>query len=187
MPKIKHFFIAFFLGILGIIAIAIFNMGLLKPVTITRLDAGPFKLLYKDHIGAYHKIMTDIEAVETFAKSSGLICARSFGLFMDDPTDVEEARLRSRGGCVVTEQEQIPAQLPDGILVQEVPRSHFMQAEFEGSPRIRPVRVYPKILKEIEDLKLKTAKWGVMEIYDIKSAKEMKTTYLFPLEKELTK
>lgn len=181
MPKIKHFVFAALIGIVLLVAIALVSMGIFKPVSISQTEYGPLKLLYKDHVGVYHKIMTAIEEVETYAKSAGLVCAQSFGLYQDDPAVVEHARLRSRGGCVIAEGETVPAQLPEGISVQEIPRAKFLQAVYEGSPRIGPLKVYPKMLGEIEEKKLTTAKWGVIEIYDIQKD-SIKTTYLFPLE-----
>ena len=179
MPKIKHFIFATLLGIVILAFIAMVQMGLLKPVTITHVEAGPFRLLYKDHVGAYHKVGEAIVAVETFAKEKQIKCERSFGLYMDDPAVVEQARLRSRGGCVIDQAPEIA--LPEDIKIQEIPRSKFVQGEFGGSPRIGPLRVYPKLLAEISEKKLATAKWGVMEIYEI-SADSIQTKYLFPLE-----
>ncbi len=34
-------------------------------------------------------------------QSQGAPCTRTFGEYMDDPQQVEEARLRSRVGCIV--------------------------------------------------------------------------------------
>lgn len=181
MPKIKHFFFATLIGILCIVGYAVFSMGLFKPVTITHTEAGPFKLLYKDHIGPYHKIMTAIESVEAFAKANGFACAQSFGLYQDDPSAVDQARLRSKGGCIIADNESIPSQLPEGIKIETVSKGKFVQAIFDGSPRIGPLRVYPRLLEEISDKKLVTAKWGVIEIYDIKPD-SIRTTYLFPLD-----
>lgn len=157
-------------------------MGIFKPVTITIAEAGPFHVIFKEHRGAYHKIVDALSEVETWAKANNLKCQRSFGHYLDDPGLVEETRLRSRAGCIIEAGEVMSSPLPDGMRVDDIPRQRFAQGEFEGSPRIGPIRVYPKLMAEIQERKLKPGTTGAIEIYDIKGPKEIKTIFLFPID-----
>ncbi|MFM8834854.1 MAG: hypothetical protein ACKOEV_14685, partial [Cytophagales bacterium] len=75
--------------------------GAFKSVSISQDERGPFTLIYRSHVGPYHKIVGQIEIVERWAKENGLKCRLSFGEYFDDPRMVEEGRLNSRGGCLV--------------------------------------------------------------------------------------
>lgn len=152
-------------------------LGAFKSVDITEAEKGPYKMVYKDHQGSYHKIVNTIQEVEAWAKSENIDCTESFGEYIDDANAVEEGRLRSRGGCIVRE---IPATLPEGFKSQEIPAKKYVLAIFAGSPGIGPLKVYPKAEAYMKDRQLVMA-GAVIEIYVIHSEKEMTTTYLFPL------
>jgi len=152
-------------------------LGAFKAVDISETDRPAMKLVYKDHTGSYHKIVTVIEQVEAWAKENKIDCSESFGEYIDDANAVEEARLRSRGGCIV---DEIPANLPEGFQAREIPARKYVMATFEGSPGIGPIKVYPKAESYMKERQL-VMDGSVMEIYVIHSEKAMTTTYLFPL------
>ena len=155
-------------------------LGTFKPVIIEEKKAGPFQMIYKNHVGPYHKIVPVIEEVEKWAKAQGYDCKVSFGEYLDNPETSEEARLRSRGGCVVPE---FPAQLPEGFEKQTLPEKDYVTAVFEGSPGIGPMKVYPKAHEYIRDQGLVRESETVMEMYVIHSPESMTTTYYFPIKK----
>lgn len=154
------------------------HLGYFKKVEIIEGTRGPLKMIYKEHIGPYHKIVPVIEEVEKWTKSVGESCTESFGRYLDNPEVVEEARLKSQGGCIVN---QIPTSLPDSFRSLELPEQRFVQVEFSGSPAIGPLRVYPKVKEYIAEHKLEL-NGAVIEIYVIHSQTEMTTTYLFPIK-----
>lgn len=161
-----------------------FYLGYFLPVEITEEDAGPFRVLSKNHLGPYHKIVPTIEEVETWGKAHGLSCKLTFGVYEDDPSKVEDVRLRSRGGCVLSENEAPDDDLPEGFKIEELPAGFFVKAVFEGSPGIGPFKVYPMLQQRMEEKKYKMQGWGVIEIYEVKGPKEMTTTYYAPAEKQ---
>lgn len=169
------------LAILGIIVAFAFSLmiylGVFKPVVFSEGRQGPFKLIYKEHTGSYHKIVSKLQEVESWAKQNNIDCSKSFGMYLDDPEKTEESRLRSYGGCLVTE---IPSTLPEDIKSKELPERLYLMAQFEGSPAIGPFKVYPKIQKQLKDNN-QTLIDGVLEVYVIHSEKEMTTTYYFPI------
>jgi DNA gyrase inhibitor GyrI len=93
-----------FVVVTGLILSLMFRLGSFKPVRIDFANRPATKVVYKHHVGAYHKIVPVIEEVETWIKANGEKCDLSFGEYYDDPDVVAEDRMRSNGGCVVREK-----------------------------------------------------------------------------------
>lgn len=167
--------LAIMLGVLGFGIYLANYLGAFKDVDLSEATFGPVKLIYQDHQGAYHKIVSKIQEVEVWAKANGFSCAKTFGQYFDDPRSVDEERLRSLGGCLV---DEFPRNLPPNFKTKEIPEGHFLQARFEGSPGIGPMKVYPKAEKYILDHQIKKND-SVIEVYEVLSEKEMKTVYYF--------
>lgn len=141
-----------------------------------------FFILSKSHLGAYHKMTGTIEQVENWAKSEAIPCELSFGQYFDDPTQVEEGRLKSRGGCILPIDPRLNHTLPAEFLVEWVPAQLFVKASFEGSPAIGPMKVYDRIDDFMKENGL-TQNGSVIETYRIISPKQMTTHYYFPAKK----
>ena len=185
---IKHTIFALAIGMI-IFALYLFQYtGAFKSVTIGTDQRGPYTVIYKDHVGAYHKTVSAIEEVETWAKSHGLKCRLSFGEYFDDPDLVEEGRLKSRGGCLLDPLvesefktfEKIKNDLPNELKSDVIPTTKAVVALFDGAPGIGPLKVYPKAAEYMEKNKL-MKNGAVIEIYEIFDSKSMQTTYLWPV------
>ena len=156
-------------------------LGAFKGVDISQSHQGPFITVYLEHVGPYHKVNKVIEKVEKYMKSQNFVCGRSFGEYIDDPQVVEEARLRSKVGCIV---EKVPENMPEEFKSGEIAGREYVVAIFTGSPGIGPLKVYPRV----NDFMLKKGvkqSGPVIEIYEIHSITEknaMTTTYLFPFQ-----
>ena len=187
---IKHTLYAISLGFVLFFLYLFQYTGAFKNVTIDQDIRGPYTILYKKHVGAYHKIVTSIEEVEKWSRDNGLKCRLSFGEFFDDPRVVEEGRLNSRAGCLidplVSEElqtlEKIKDRLPADILVDTIEKSPTVVALFTGAPGIGPLKVYPLAEDFITEHHL-TKKGPVIEIYEVFDKRAMQTTYLWPLLK----
>lgn len=177
MKILRSLLVATLLVIVTLTAYLAYYLGAFKAVDISESEKAAMKVIYKEHTGSYHKIVTIIEEVEAWAKKNNIDCAESFGEYIDDANKVEEARLRSRGGCIVA---SIPANLPEGFLAREIPARKYVVATFEGSPGIGPLKVYPKAESYMQERQL-VLDGPIIEIYVIHSQKSMTTTYLFPL------
>ena len=70
-------------------------LGAFKSVEVRKEMQGPYLMLYLDHMGPYHKIVSKIEEVEKWANENKFDCRKSFGEYMDDEEKVEEAQLKS--------------------------------------------------------------------------------------------
>jgi hypothetical protein len=174
--KLRHIVSVTFFLILALLTYLAIYLGAFKPVQISLGEEGPYNLVSKAHMGAYHKIVPVIEEVEKWVRSQGLPCRLSFGEYLDDPKKVEQERLRSNGGCLI--DQPLGSPLPEGFAQKTLPRQFFIKAHFEGSPAIGPYKVYLKAQDLMEEKGL-LPNGPVYEIYEIIDPKKMKTTYLF--------
>jgi AraC family transcriptional regulator len=171
--------------VLAILAMALgllIYLGAFKSVTITTAEAGPYKVVYKTHLGAFHKIVPDIEEVERWATSHGEACISSFGEYLDDPSIVDEDRLHSNGGCLVNGDWSGAGRLPEGLLYREITPRLYAIAEFDGAPSIGPQKVYPRVSTYLAAQSLKTD-GPVIEIYERMPGAQLRTHYHFPVRK----
>lgn len=168
------------ISITGLAAFAVYvysHLGLNKPVEISQGTAGPFIFLYKDHRGAYHEIGPVIHEVELWALKQNVPCSKTFGQYLDDPEGVDQDRLRSRGGCVLSVLPNGMA--PQGYSVLKIPEKPYVIARFTGSPAAGPLAVYPEVKKYFAEHRLVYPP-TVIEIYEINGS-DVTTQYLFQL------
>lgn len=168
--------------VIATIAVFVFALGLRlgvhKPVVIAEQEEGPFKVVYKNHTGAYYKIVPAIEEVEKWAKDNSIPCELTFGEYLDDPKKIDEDRLQSNGGCIV-DRDLSTTPLPQGFQYREIPRRAYVSATFDGAPSIGPYKVYPKIFKYLQEHNQQIA-GPVLEVYHVTGATAVETKYLFP-------
>ncbi len=161
--------ILFVLGTLSIIS------GFFTSVRIKEKVMGPFKLVFKEHVGSYKetgKIQDEIynkllneENIETY---------RGFGIYYDDPQDTPQNELRSKSGCILEEKDYDKIhKLDDSYNLMELEKQKFIYTEFPFKSKISIImgtfKVYPKIEKYVEEKSYK--KREVMEIYDVPNKK----------------
>ncbi|MBC7419999.1 MAG: AraC family transcriptional regulator [Bdellovibrio sp.] len=185
---IKHTIYAIAVGMLIFFLYLFQYTGAFKSVNIAIDQRGPYTIVYKEHTGAYHRIVSSIEEVEKWSREQGLKCRLSFGEYFDDPSAIEEGRLKSRGGCLIdplvkeenTVLEKVKASLPADFKIDVIAETKAVVALFSGAPGIGPLKVYPKANDFIVKNKL-TKKGSVIEIYEVFDSKSMQTTYLWPV------
>lgn len=175
---ILRFIVTLIIALIGLATYLFFYLGVNKPVTVELDERGPFHLLYKNHLGAYHEIGPVINAVEAWAAEQKIECPLTFGEYLDDPDAVDQDRLHSHAGCILTAKPSVA--WPDGFTYEERPRQHYAIGHFGGSPAIGPWKAYPKIKEFIETRRLKSG-GAVLETYLIRGDK-VTTEFLFPVE-----
>lgn len=173
---IKGFLLGSLFAGLSLIAYLAVHLGFFEPVRITEEIRGPYHLLFEDHRGSYFKIAELIDRVERDVKSKNLDCGKTFGEYFDNPSEVDEDRLRSRAGCL--NENPYPATPP--YQSAELPAQKFVVAHFNGSPAIGPWKVYPKAKAYIEQHHL-NRRGESLEIYS-RSGESISTEYLFGLD-----
>ena len=137
----KTLLLSVFLGIIFLGTYLYFYLGAFKDVHVHLVEVPSFHILYKKHIGPYHKINEVILSIEQWAQKHNLPCSQSFGEYLDKPGEVDEDRLRSHGGCL-TPKTDVP--LPEGFFQRTLEANKYISAEFSGSPAIGPFVVYPQ-------------------------------------------
>ncbi len=178
-PKIRHFVLIFFLVLASYALWVCFYVGAFKPVVFSHQKAGPWNFIYKEHLGPYHKTVSVIEEVETWAKLNSIDCHLTYGEYLDDPKSVDEDRLHSRGGCLVASLPKM--QLPENFKTETRGEQTYVIASFSGSPGIGPFKVYPKALDYLQENHLQST-GPVVEVYEVLSDNKMDTKYYFPVK-----
>lgn len=173
--KISYVLLPLLLAIVVYILYLANYLGAFKSVLIKEITAGPFHLVYKTHVGPYHKVNEALQEVESWARNNGLSCRLSFGEYLDNPETTEENRLRANVGCIV---DSPLAQIPENFLQSTRPQSNYVVAQFDGASSIGPMKVYPRV-KEYFAMKNYQFPESVLEIYEIHSNTSMTTKYYF--------
>ena len=174
---IKGFLAGLFFIICGMVIYLSFHLGFFKPVEIKQEIRGPFHIIYQEHRGAYYQVSEVINQIEQKVRQSGMPCEQTFGEFFDNPKEVDEDRLRSRGGCL---SENPYPHSTDGLETDLLPEQRYVVAKFTGSPAIGPWRVYPKVQEYLDKNRLHATEEAI-EIYTLKN-NTIETEYLFPLK-----
>ncbi|HRK07752.1 MAG TPA: hypothetical protein PLZ57_08290 [Pseudobdellovibrionaceae bacterium] len=164
------------------------RLGAFREVHIEVSTVEPLLVLAQEHLGAYHTTHQKIVEVENWAKQQGHSCRFSFGEYFDNPELVDEDRLKSRGGCVLTDEPALKlitelstkGQLPQGFRLEQLGERRALVAHFDGSPAIGPWKVYSKAQEKMAQDGLQQG-GAVMEIYEILGPDAMRTRYIFPL------
>lgn len=185
---VKHTIIAVLIGLFIFGLYLAQYVGMFKTVTVGLENRPAFSVVAKKHVGAYHKIVPVIQEVEAWFKKNSLDCRFSFGEYYDNPNTVEEGRLNSIGGCLISEKDMTQLKewsqtLPADYFIKEIPAQRFVVANFEGSPGVGPFKVYPKV--QNFSLGNQVLLLGPnFEIYEIFEKNKMNTTYLFYIKDE---
>lgn len=167
--------------ILGIVAIIIVviaivclfviaRYGLFSSVSVSEKNVGPYLLIYKTHIGDYKDVAPIIGEIYNDLKNNYSVEAtKGFGLYYDNPQEVDKAKLRSIAGCIVEGKsvEEL-RNLTNKYGVKEYPSSKSVVAGFpyRGKPSIfiGIFKVYPKLASYIKEHKYPLT--PIMELYD---------------------
>lgn len=174
----KWIFLSFFLFVVGLGIFLSVRVGVFRPVFIDQKQSPVFYLVYRNHTGPYHKINSLITEVEEELGKDGVKCPMTFGEYLDDPREVEEQRLRSRGGCLFTDPPDFVHHLPQDLDFIKTDPEPIIYAEFFGSPAIGPYKVYNKVAKMAEENRIALKK-EVIEVYSTDDTGKFKTQYYF--------
>ena len=156
--------------ILVLSTIALSRYGLFASVNITQKNVGPYLLVFKKHIGDYKNVGPVMDEIYYDLKNNYAIeTTKGFGLYYDNPQEVNKAELRSIVGCIV---EGISAEkfkkISDKYGIKGYPSSKSVFADFPYKGKMSIIigvfKVYPKLSSYIKEHKYHRA--PVMELYD---------------------
>ncbi len=163
-------------AILALVAIIFIYYGGFNKVTCRIEKQGGEKLVYKQMTGNYAKsakLMDEIYyslindyAIETY---------KGFGIYYDNPKEVEKSKLRSEIGCIIEDKDSSKlTQITEGLSIKTFPEREYIVAEFPSKGKLSILfgimKVYPAIEKFVEKNGYKK-EGTVMEIYDVPNKK----------------
>jgi AraC family transcriptional regulator len=76
---LRQFLLAVVLVVVTLVCWMAYYLGAFKSVEINETSRPAMKMVYKEHTGAYHKIVSVIQEVEAWAKAQNIDCTESFG------------------------------------------------------------------------------------------------------------
>jgi hypothetical protein len=181
--KIRHIVSATFFIVFIFIASLAIRLGVFKPVVFDTHDYGPLTLIYKNHVGPYHKLNSTITEIEAWTKAQGISCDKTFGEYLDDPKAVEQERLKSNGGCLVDAAsiQQLTPEILKDYKTKTIDRRQYLRGTFSGSPAIGPYKVYMKAAS-LSEKKGFLFDGPTIEVYKVTGQDSMDTEYLFPVK-----
>ncbi|MGL1935800.1 MAG: hypothetical protein OCD01_12300 [Fibrobacterales bacterium] len=87
--------------IVVLLGIILNYFNLFDPVTFVEQENKRYILAYEKHKGSYSTVGDKILTIATKLSSHNFGCTTKFGIYWDNPQEVEESELRSLVGCVV--------------------------------------------------------------------------------------
>jgi DNA gyrase inhibitor GyrI len=134
-------------------------------------EQGGETLVYENVVGDYKQTTVVSDRVYYgLLNDEKIATTKGFGIFYDNPKEVEKSKLRSEVGCIVENLDSAAiATLTQKYQVKTLPVTKCVVTEFpfKGglSALIGLIKVYPALEKYTEKEKLK--KSPIMEIYDV--------------------
>ncbi len=152
------------LSLIGIIILyTIWNIGLLLPVTVEQTQTPTLYLVYESHTGPYHELMPIFEKIEKALSNKKISCSKTFGLYFDNPDQVEADRLKSEIGCIV--DKPVTEELGE-LQFKELPPFQALKGSFGGAPWLTAFKVYSTLQKESYQRNVILEPTPVLEIYE---------------------
>jgi hypothetical protein len=171
--------------VLGIILIALLAFfawsGLFTGMPIQEETVGPYRLCYQTQQGNYGQTPKTIESVMKIVSEKGITGVDPYGIYYDNPDEVETENLRAEIGILLEPADFEKAALLEGtglqikdfpeqlVLKTELPKKSFL------SFMIGSMRVYPKFAEQLE------AK-GMKGTFGIERYSEKRIIYMMGLE-----
>lgn len=135
------------LGIIGIILMyVIWNIGLLKPITIEQVQVPELHLIFKKYQGPYQKVGPVFNEVEKILAQEKIACDQTFGRYYDNPNEVEPERTRADVGCILQSTDSLPTNIE--LQAETISSYPAIVGTFEGAPWLTAFKVYKAIKKE---------------------------------------
>tara|TARA_Y100000817_G_C16738970_1_gene491536 strand:- start:82 stop:633 length:552 start_codon:yes stop_codon:yes gene_type:complete len=177
---VRYIILGFGFFLIFVVGTILYNIGFFKDAVIEGTQEVTFNGVYKDYVGPYHKVLPLFEEVELAVKNLGNSCSKTYGVYLDDPDEVDADRLRAKIGCIVETEVK---DLPEGLKFETVGPAPFLKLSFDGSPAAGPLKVYPKADQWILNQGLPKYEF-VLEIYISGPNDEYVTEYYFPVTRK---
>ena len=158
-----------------VVGLFVYYGGLIK-VTCRIENQGGEKIVYKKMVGDYAKsakLMNEI--YYSLLNDHGIETFKGFGIYYDNPKEVEKSKLRSEIGCIIDDKDSPKlAKITEGLNIKTLPERSYLVAEFPSKGKLSILcgilKVYPAIEKFVEEKHYKK-EGAIMEIYDVPNNK----------------
>lgn len=163
------------LGLIAVFLMIGFYNGIFEKIPINEQEQGGFTVVGLEFKGPYAQTGKYIGEVTEKLKMYETAGELSFGIYYDDPKEVEPENCRSFVGIILQgkDAKKIPVLVSAGFKIDSIPRKKTLQSEFPikntFSYMIGPWKVYPKLNRYMNERKY-TADL-TMEVYDVRSKK----------------
>jgi len=171
----KYIIIIVILGLIAVLLMGyLYYMGFFNKIEITEKEMGPYKVVFKEHIGDYKETGKIMDEIYYSLLNDGVETYKGFGIYYDNPKVVEKDKLRSIAGSMIEEKDYDKIdQLKDKYSIKTIDKTRSITTEFPFKNKMSIMfgimKVYPKINKYIDSKGYK--KGQVMEIYDVPNKK----------------
>lgn len=169
--------------VLVIVGVCILTLGIIlcyfnafKTIECTIVEEGGEIIVYESRVGDYKQSGEVMDRVyKTLIDSFGLQTYKGFGLYYDNPKEVETSQLRSDVGCILEDKDF--ARIPDierEMAVSVIPKQQYIVAEFPYKGQLSVLfgifKVYPALSEYVEQNGYRSDT-PVIEIYDVPNKK----------------
>jgi hypothetical protein len=140
-------------GILALIVLAFLSyLGLFSELKTYEAVMGPYTIAYESFTGPYAQTGPVFDRVYKAVKAAGIETTRGLGLYYDDPSKVEAAKLRSELGVIIEAKDLAKFKvISQKFKVKVIPKKPSIVAEFPIrnmlSYMIGPMKGYPALVK----------------------------------------
>ena len=161
--------------VLGILTLVIGIFGGFYKVKIQMVNTGGETLVYENVTGAYNQTAKISNKVYyDLLNNFNIETTKGFGIYYDNPKNIEQSKLRSEVGCIVEDiDDNTLVKIKEHFKVKILPIENYLVVEFpfRGFPSIMigMIKVYPKLNKYIHENNLEDG--PIMEIYDVPNKK----------------
>ncbi len=162
--------------ILLIVAIVFIYYGGFNKIPCHIEKQGGEKLVYKQMTGDYAKSAKLMDEIYySLLNDYDIETYKGFGIYYDNPKNVEKSKLRSEIGCIIEDKDSSKlTQITEGLSIKTFPERSYIVTEFPGKGKLSIffgiMKVYPAIEKFVEKNGYKQ-EGPIMEIYDVPNKK----------------
>lgn len=149
--------------------------GGFQSIAFTFKEQGGEVLVYEEVIGDYKQSAEYTNKIYyKLLEEDGIETTKGFGLYLDNPKEVETSELRSEIGCIIDNPDStLIAKLSEKYKVKVFPKGNYAFTEFPMKGKlsflIGIMKVYPALEKFCEEHDIHGG--AVMEIYDVPNQK----------------
>ena len=160
MKRILIFALGLLVGLLVLLTFVAYRMGVFNSVALSRETRGPYLVACLPHTGAYARISEKILRVEQLLREAGVTPVGRCAIYLDNPKEVPEEKLRSKGGFVI----ESAVSLPQPLELVNVPKREVLHARFEGHRSVAPAKINPAMSEWMQKNGFQPA-WPAIEFY----------------------